>query len=72
MKKNIIGTVYRPSKFYSLFNEKGGNSKEIVIFTILNGCVYEVGCRFSKVKSIKHSLVFCQHNHVRKMGKRSN
>ena len=50
MKKNIIGTFYRPLKFQSLFNEKGGNSKEISIFTILNGCVYKVGCRFSKKK----------------------
>ena len=23
--KNIVGTFYRPSKFHSLFNEKGGN-----------------------------------------------
>ena len=29
LKKNSIGTFYRPSKFHSLFNEKGGNSKEI-------------------------------------------
>ena len=70
MKKNIIGTFYRPSKFHSLFNEKGGNSKEISFFTILNGYVYEVGWSYSKVKSEKHVLVFCQYNDVRKMEKK--
>ena len=29
LQKNIIGTFYRQSKINSLFNEKGGNSKEI-------------------------------------------
>ena len=32
MKTNIIGNFYRPSIFYSLFNEKRGNSKEISFF----------------------------------------
>ena len=72
MKKNIIGTFYCPSKFHSLFNEKGGNTKEISFFTILNGCVYEFEWSCSKVKSEKHSLVFRQHNDARKMGKRNN
>ena len=74
MKKNIIlfGTFYRPSKFHSLFNEKGGNLKEMSFFTILNGCVYEIGWIFSKVKSDKHFLFFCQHNDVKQMVKRNN
>ena len=60
MKKTIIATFYRQSKFHYLLNEKGGNSKDFSIFTILNGCVLEVGwsfSRYTKVGKTFHGLL---------------
>ena len=48
LKKIVEGTFNEASTFHPLFNEKGGNLKEILFFTNLNGCVYHVGRSLKK------------------------